>query len=409
MPHISRELVQMLAIFIGRHWLVGLSVGMFTYLLGLFVLFLFTPILRATGNSAYILRAKYALVVVSLIKTAFYMLVGDNRGHMPSPIVALSMQLPGPYNIIPTFHPSSGNTIWQHTPVTEVVTLIALTFAAAGLVCRAVWFIQMQRAFRALARVQPATESESVRLSEAVCRAAQELKIKRRLPNGLIVPETPGPSPFVAGIFAPSIVISRNVLSALTDGELEVAMRHELTNILRRDHIWKWILMWLRDISRVTILGPYLMVEAATLAEEICDWRSIKGRPDAGRLAAAVAVALHSTQSAESRGTNATSNSPRKSTIAVPSQSDRQIAELIPGLAGVRESCNYEDLAIPPRLKRLVKLASAQSADEANARPENAAARIALRLLGAVAIFVTTLLLVIFCYAKIDYFIPFTF
>jgi beta-lactamase regulating signal transducer with metallopeptidase domain len=55
--------------------------------------------------------------------------------------------------------------------------------------------------------------------------------------------------PVVLGVFQPTIVFPRAMVSRLRDEELQVLLAHELAHIYRRDFLLKWVLLFVRRLS----------------------------------------------------------------------------------------------------------------------------------------------------------------
>lgn len=104
--------------------------------------------------------------------------------------------------------------------------------------------------WRRLRTAQPA-DSQFV---QRVRDAAAKLNLSR-VPQVLILDEEL--SPFVCGLWRPTLVMPRAVTQTFTPEQLDLVLLHELSHILRRDLIWGWI----PEIGRVLFFfHPFVYV-----------------------------------------------------------------------------------------------------------------------------------------------------
>jgi len=110
----------------------------------------------------------------------------------------------------------------------------SLACCAAALLGAAIWCVSVARVLHASFR--------SSRHARQCVQAGHEIRLAdAALPTSVLEIETPVIA--LAGMFRPRVLVSRSVLSALTPGQLEAALRHENAHRMSRDNLKRFVFL----------------------------------------------------------------------------------------------------------------------------------------------------------------------
>lgn len=131
--------------------------------------------------------------------------------------------------------------LWLEPRATE--ESVSLTCCAASLLGAAIWCISIVRVLHATVRT---------------CRYARQCKRIGRdiyregvaVPTSILEVETPVIS--LAGVFRPRVLVSRSVLSVLSPGQLDAALRHENAHRISRDNLKRFVILLAPEIFPLT-------------------------------------------------------------------------------------------------------------------------------------------------------------
>ena len=291
--------LNLLAVFFARHWLVAITNAALTALLGLGLIRLARR-WRALGFSTLqLLRLRRFVLLAALYKGALFLLLGVSlRGMWQQPLI-FGLQIPDPRQLLGLV-PTSSESIWHPAAATEEVSLLLLGISFVFLGRRAVQLVRAKQALNAILRVRG--DLPPPRISDLLQRAAAALPLPTgfRLPT-VILAEVEYPTPMLVGVSRPYILLSPALASILTDAELDMALRHELAHFRQHDHWWRWLFTWLEDVGRLNLLSHQLGVLALDLEEELCDRSSVHSPQEAVAMAAAITKTVAFYQSAPSK------------------------------------------------------------------------------------------------------------
>jgi Zn-dependent protease with chaperone function len=283
----GRAFWRMLDVFLARHELFALANALLTVLFGLLLLRVAGLLWPLRSNPSLQLGLRRLVYLIALFKGAFDLIFGDNLRLYGQPI-GLGWQLPAPHWLNPLYwrvHFSPFDT----TSATYLVTLFLGGAAVYLFLLRAYRVGMASRVLITLDQICPARDP---RIDAALQRAAQVLKIPAavKLPKVLLV-EVECATPLLIGVLQPRLLISPGLVALLTDDELEMALRHELAHLKRKDHLWRWIQLCIEDISRPIFIGGRLGAYSVEMEEFLCDRAAVSSPKDAASLANAIAKA----------------------------------------------------------------------------------------------------------------------
>ncbi len=281
-----RLLLHFMLVFLGRHWLVAFVNAGMTALLGAGLL--------ALARRGKLFSAPRALglfhlvLLVAVLKGAFYLVLGDSMGSPAKASLVLALQFPDPIELL-GFTPQSGFSIWHPTTDTAWVSVLLLGWALLFFVKRVQEMRRSQRALQVLVLLTSKVPAEGV--VEALRRAGTAMSLSAHVLPPVILAEVSYPTPLLLGVTRPCLLLSPRVAAALTEDELELAFRHELAHFRRRDHWKRWMLTWALDVGRLNLVSHWLGKLALDAEEALCDHMAVRSAQDAVALGTAITKA----------------------------------------------------------------------------------------------------------------------
>lgn len=283
----GRELGRLALVFFARHWLVGVGNACVTLLVGLGLVWAASRLWPLRSYPAITLQLRRLVYIVALFKGAFYLTVGDSlivdRGYP----VGIGYQL-APPGLIDLFNWHAHFSIWHPTSATVTVTLVLCGLAMGLFILRAFRVAASGRTLDILDRIGGVSDP---RVQAALQKAANVLRLPNRKLPGILLVEVDCATPLLLGVFRPKLVLSPRLAAMLTDEELEMALRHELAHVKRKDHWWRWIQLWIEDVGRPLLFTGRLGARSVETEELLCDRLAVKSPQDAVALARAITKA----------------------------------------------------------------------------------------------------------------------
>lgn len=274
-----------------------------------------------------------------IIQGALFLVLGDS---MPSPARDLyewGLQVPDPIELV-NFRVQTADSIWHPTTITQWVSIVLIGFALVSLLHQALAMARSERALCVLE--QTGSGQPDDRVTRLLAQAATVMRLPMaNLPPVLLV-ELPCPTPLLIGVRSARVLLSPCLAATLNDAELELAFRHELAHYQRRDHWWRWLLLWVESIGRPILLSGILSAAAVTAEEELCDRQAVLTPRDAAILAQAI---RHSTSDKPAAQADSLTTIPPLPGFVVPS------------LLGQDVPRRYAPRTLVPRLSHLLALA----------------------------------------------------
>ena len=336
------DLIRLLLVFVGRHWLVGLANAGVTVLAGLGILWLASHLWPLRTRPALVLQARRLVYLVALFKGALYLTIGDSLifrkqyGLMKLPI-GYGVQLPPPPRL-DFFDWEAHFSIWHPTSATVAVTLISCGVALTLLVLRA---YRVAASCKVLVSLDQLYNKVDQRTEDSLRRAASALNLPSSvgLPKILLV-DVQCATPLLLGVRQPRLLLSPRLLAMLSDDELELALRHELAHLKRRDHWWRWIQLWIEDVGRPILFINRLSAGSVELEEMLCDRTAVKSSRDALSLANAITKAAQALKY------------PQENLDSTPGLTD----SVVPALLGKQSEALREQSSLKRRIGELLRV-----------------------------------------------------
>lgn len=348
---LGREICRLLLIFVARHWLVGLANAGVTAIAGLAIVWVASRLWPLRSHPALVLRLKRLVYLVALFKGALYLTIGESlhvrHWHFP---IAFGCQLAPPIHV-DLFLWRGHYSIWHPTSATATVTLTLSSLALFLFVWRATRVASSNRVLTTLDQICGHADT---RVQTALDRAARALQIESRasLPTILLV-EVQCATPLLLGVVQPRLLLSPTLVEALSDDELEVALRHELAHLKRKDHWLRWFQMWVEDVSRPILFAGRLGAYSIETEEILCDRLAVANPRDASCLAQAITKASNLLKQAPAPG-------------AIMPKLDNSV---LPALLGKQPAALSEQQSLKRRISALLSLSQEMSRVDQSSLP----------------------------------------
>ncbi len=186
---------------------------------------------------------KYVLYFIVLYKSLLVAISGARYSYtmVPRKSFGFGTMFYDPLDLLPFgVHPPLREVSFQvfQSPWVIYIISIAIIIVLSLLLVRwmgTIWF------FRKLAAGRDVQDKTVVSLINKLSS-----KFNTKPPRIVVVNENIGP--LTIGIRKPTIVISRKLLEALSSNEIEVILSHELAHVKRKDNLWQWLAIFLKDL-----------------------------------------------------------------------------------------------------------------------------------------------------------------
>ena len=190
---------------------------------------------------------------------------GAQTARLSPPSIGMGVRLPDPFHLIPL------DVVGQEkmsTISTLVAVLIVIAFAAAACILLLRW-LSFLVFYRNLRKNALETGVASGKLEILVAELSRKLGIEKQ-PAVLLVPGR-WRTPCAIGWRKPALVFDPDVMDQLDDHELRAVIAHELGHVRRRDGLWHWISVLLRDVQFFNPFSHICMAWLEMERERACD------------------------------------------------------------------------------------------------------------------------------------------
>ena len=300
----------LLLLFI-RHWMIGVVNIILTASLGIGLIHVAErwQFLHLHPQSS--LKLRRFVLLTSISKGALYLVTGESMHAAPGFHWVAGFQFPGPAETAGLLA-QTGYSIWHPTELSHWVILALSGLATSALLFRLTQLLVVRSSFSLWTKLS--TKSTDNRLDNLLVKAAYHME----LPYGTLLPaifdiDLPNMgrffhTPFLVGLWSPLLLIPRRLLLALPDAELELVLRHELAHFIRRDHWWRWFLLWIVDVAAFTLLVFPLKAAIIEIEEQLCDRQAVYSPHEALLLARALQAVANTPNVASKANTEATAS-----------------------------------------------------------------------------------------------------
>lgn len=227
-------------------------------LLSLLGVFLFLRLLRIQKSS---LRSLF--LFVPLVRPLLILVDGGAQtARLSPPSMGMGVRLPDPFHLIPL------DLVGQEkmSTISMLVAVLILIATACILLLRWLSFLVFYRNLRINALE---TGAGSGKLELLVASLSQKLGIEKS--PAVVQVSGRWSTPCAIGWRKPALVFDPDVIDQLDDHELRAVIAHELGHVRRRDGLWHWISVLLRDVQ---FFNPFSHISMAWLEierEKACD------------------------------------------------------------------------------------------------------------------------------------------
>jgi beta-lactamase regulating signal transducer with metallopeptidase domain len=209
----------------------------------------------------------YWLFLIPLIKGVMILVRGTSQlpptGVTKSVMAAL--RLWDPFNLIsvPAALETTPAVFYSPTTVAILVTLFSL------LVGVLVWrWVSLTLFYRSLARSEKLQRRDAPRVFQTLDSLVREMQTP--YPE-VIISDKNYLFPCTIGVRRPVIVLSPELIEESSDEVLEAMLAHELAHLKRRDNIFHWVFLLLRDLLFFNPSARLVFARVMLAKEEDCD------------------------------------------------------------------------------------------------------------------------------------------
>lgn len=231
----------------------------------LFMILVIIKVLRIRNPNT-----KYALLIVPLIK-GLLALIKDNpvfSGFKQAHLM-FYFQLPDLGSLAPSsFWDGADSVRGQHFHLSTTVSSLALIVFVALTLGLIVW--RLKGMIRFIAMIKKAKELDPSEY-KVFFKILDQLVIKARVKTPQIILVESSGTPFTVGLRKPFIAVSKRMIEELEPAEIEAVLAHEISHVKRKDHIFHWPIVILRDILFFNPISHFLYPRIGFEKERACD------------------------------------------------------------------------------------------------------------------------------------------
>lgn len=207
---------------------------------------------------------KYIFLTVPLVKglTAIVRetpVVDEFRGAF-----LINMQFPDLGGLLPKFPDLK---IAEYHPTSTLASapgLILVGSAIVFLAWRVAGLVRFQKILSSAPEIARAEYQELYRIVDALVN-------KTGIAYPKIIAVRSREAPFTVGVRQPVIAVSPRVIKNLSKGELEAVLAHEIAHIRRRDYLYHWLVVLMRDLLFFSPITHWVYQRLSYEKERACD------------------------------------------------------------------------------------------------------------------------------------------
>jgi beta-lactamase regulating signal transducer with metallopeptidase domain len=238
-----------------RHLLLSVVTGAFWLLVILFLLFAFR-----VKNPAL----KYLFLFVPLVKSVMALVRETPEVEPFKGVLMVFIQFPSFRGLLPTWPDSVFAEYNPSTAIATVPAMVMIGIAVTFFGWRLAGLIRFQLL---LASAKEVSRAEHPQFFKIVDRLIDEAAVVS--PKIVFVQATD--TPFTVGIRKPLIALSPSLLERLDAEEIKAVLAHEIAHIARKDYLYHWPAVIVRDILFFNPITPFLYGRLSFERERACD------------------------------------------------------------------------------------------------------------------------------------------
>ncbi len=195
-----------------------------------------------------------------------------NRLNFPNSYIGL--RFPDPFNLIPLHDIVGKNDFSTLSHVIVALTIGAIVVALTFLAIRWAGFIVFYRRIRRRSRQIAVPEGTARALQSLVRELSQQIDLDH--PPEILFAESGWMTPCAIGWRRPALILDPALAEDLEPDELRAVLAHELSHIYRRDGLWHWVSVLLRDIQSFSPFSHMSILRLGLEREKACDREAIR-------------------------------------------------------------------------------------------------------------------------------------
>jgi len=215
------------------------------------------------------------LLFIPLVRPLLILLEGGAQTNRVSfPNVYMALRFPDPFNLIPLHEIVGENGFSSISALIGAFMLAALIAALAFLAFRWSGFIIFYRNIRRQASGLPSNGRAEEQITGLVLELSSKMGLRH--PPAIILTESRWMTPCAIGFSHPALVIDPAITDDLSAEELHAVLAHELSHIRRRDGLWHWVSVLLRDIQAFSPFSHMSIARLSLEREKACDREAVE-------------------------------------------------------------------------------------------------------------------------------------
>ncbi len=223
------------------------------------IVLLFLRLARITNP-----RIRYLFLFIPLLKSVLALVNGEPFVADFNGVFIVTTQMFNPGALLPTIPDLIPRPIKGLPEMLTENIVIVLLLAAAFFIWRLTGFIQFMKMIQT---ARPLDRQEHAPVYAVLDRLAAEARTRPPRLVHLDLRE----APFTVGFLSPIVAVSSAVLQVLEPKELEAVLAHELAHIVRRDYLYHWGIVLLRDLLFFNPLTHVIYARLSFERERACD------------------------------------------------------------------------------------------------------------------------------------------
>lgn len=188
--------------------------------------------------------------------------------RLVAPSMFLGVRIPDPFNLIPT-DITDAHKVSTISQLIGFLLAIALIAALAFLALRWSGFLIFYRRLRRRSSAISPDDTAEAELGRTVVDMSDQMGLKR--PPEILLSHERWMTPSAIGWRHPALIIDRQLLDELDPADLRLVLAHELSHIRRRDGLWHWVSVLLRDVQAFNPFSHLSISRMGLEREKACD------------------------------------------------------------------------------------------------------------------------------------------